>query len=193
MNPADHDAPASTMPTHGDLTQRYGASLMGVFGAPGLVLERGEGAVVRDVEGREYLDLLAGIAVNVLGHAHPALVAAVSEQAAKLIHVSNFFTTRPQIELAERLVAASGGDGDTRVFFCNSGAEANEAAFKLARRTARPGVVVAASMAARWARCRSPPSRPTASRSNRWSRASRACPTTTSRRYGQPSTTRWAR
>ena len=105
--------------------------------------ERGEGAVVRDVEGREYLDLLAGIAVNVLGHAHPALVAAVSEQAAKLIHVSNFFTTRPQIELAERLVAASGGDGDTRVFFCNSGAEANEAAFKLARRTARPGVVVA--------------------------------------------------
>ena len=92
---------------------------------------------------REYLDLLAGIAVNVLGHAHPALVAAVSEQAAKLIHVSNFFTTRPQIELAERLVAASGGDGDTRVFFCNSGAEANEAAFKLARRTARPGVVVA--------------------------------------------------
>lgn len=143
MNPADHDAPASTMPTHGDLTQRYGASLMGVFGAPGLVLERGEGAVVRDVEGREYLDLLAGIAVNVLGHAHPALVAAVSEQAAKLIHVSNFFTTRPQIELAERLVAASGGDGDTRVFFCNSGAEANEAAFKLARRTARPGVVVA--------------------------------------------------
>lgn len=143
MNPADHDAPASTMPTRGDLTQRYGASLMGVFGAPGLVLERGEGAVVRDVEGREYLDLLAGIAVNVLGHAHPALVAAVSEQAAKLIHVSNFFTTRPQIELAERLVAASGGDADTRVFFCNSGAEANEAAFKLARRTARPGVVVA--------------------------------------------------
>ena len=109
MNPADHDAPASTMPTHGDLTQRYGASLMGVFGAPGLVLERGEGAVVRDVEGREYLDLLAGIAVNVLGHAHPALVAAVSEQAAKLIHVSNFFTTRPQIELAERLVADEPG------------------------------------------------------------------------------------
>ena len=88
MNPADHDAPASTMPTHGDLTQRYGASLMGVFGAPGLVLERGEGAVVRDVEGREYLDLLAGIAVNVLGHAHPALVAAVSEQAATSWSVS---------------------------------------------------------------------------------------------------------
>lgn len=142
MNPAD-DAQASMATAHADLKERYGASLMGVFGAPGLVLERGEGAVVRDVEGREYLDLLAGIAVNVLGHAHPALVAAVSEQASRLIHVSNFFTTEPQIELAERLVAAAGGDDRSRVFFGNSGAEANEAAFKLARATGRPGVVVA--------------------------------------------------
>jgi len=134
---------------------RYQNAVMNTFGAPRLVLERGEGAWVWDVDGRRYLDLLAGIAVNSLGHGHPALVKAVSEQVATLAHVSNFFTTVPQVRLAERLLellGASGvGDGGrpgsrpgSRVFFSNSGAEANEAALKLTRRTGRTGLVAAA-------------------------------------------------
>ena len=109
---------------------------MNAFGPPRLVLARGEGAHVWDVDGQEYVDLLGGIAVNALGHAHPALVAAVTEQLATLGHVSNFFATRPQVELAERLLACSSAPR-RRVFFANSGAEANEAAFKLTRRTGR--------------------------------------------------------
>ena len=92
-----------------------------------------------DESGREYLDLLGGIAVNALGHAHPALVGAVTEQLATLGHVSNFFATEPQVSLAERLLELLGAEG--RVFFANSGAEANEAAFKLTRRTGRTHVV----------------------------------------------------
>src|SRR3989475_2905442 len=92
---------------------------------------RGKGCLVYDDAGREYLDLVAGIAVNLLGHAHPDVVAAVSRQAAELIHTSNLYFTQPQVELAQRLVGLS---FPSRVFFCNSGAEANEAAIKLARK-----------------------------------------------------------
>lgn len=112
---------------------RYADSLMKTFGAPPLLLQRGEGCYVWDSDGKKYLDFLAGIAVNSLGHAHPALVEAVSRQAATLIHVSNYFATEPQIELAERLKRLSGAGDDGRVYFANSGTEANEAAFKLAR------------------------------------------------------------
>jgi len=121
---------------------RYAASLMNTFGPPKLTLVRGEGAHVWDADGREYVDLLGGIAVNALGHAHPALVAAVTEQLQTLGHVSNFFTSEPQIVLAERLLALLDG-GPGKVFFTNSGTEANEAAFKLTRRTGRTHVVVA--------------------------------------------------
>jgi acetylornithine/N-succinyldiaminopimelate aminotransferase len=112
---------------------RFGASLMRSLTPPKIMLERGEGCRVWDVDGNEYLDFLAGIAVNSLGHAHPALVEAISDQAAKLVHVSNYFATPPQLELAERLKRISGAGDAGRVYFGNSGAEANEAAFKLAR------------------------------------------------------------
>lgn len=126
--------------------QRYGSALMNTFGAPKLVLARGQGAHVWDVEGNEYVDLYAGIAVNALGHAHPALVEAVTQQLLTLGHVSNLFASQPQIELAERLLAfVAGPDGEVpgRVFFTNSGTEASEAALKLTRRTGRTQVVAA--------------------------------------------------
>ncbi len=120
-------------------TERYTGALMNTFGPPKLVLTRGAGAHVWDADGREYVDLLGGIAVNSLGHAHPRLIAAVTGQLQLLGHISNFFASAPQIELAERLVALLGTEA--RVFFTNSGAEANEAAFKLTRRTGRTRVV----------------------------------------------------
>ena len=123
-------------------TARYGDALMNAFGPPKLVLARGEGAHVWDADGREYVDLLGGIAVNVLGHAHPSLVAAVTDQVQTLGHISNFFSSGPQIALAERLVSLLGTEA--RVFFTNSGAEANEAAFKLTRRTGRTRIVATA-------------------------------------------------
>jgi acetylornithine/N-succinyldiaminopimelate aminotransferase len=124
--------------------ERYAASLMNTFGPPRLVLTRGEGAHVWDADGKEYVDLLGGIAVNALGHAHPALVEAVTTQLQTLGHVSNFFTTAPQVELAERLLTLLGvSPGGGKVFFTNSGTEANEAAFKLTRRTGRTHVIVA--------------------------------------------------
>jgi acetylornithine aminotransferase len=103
------------------------------MGAPLALLTRGEGCYVWDETGKQYLDFLAGIAVNSLGHAHPAFVEAISRQAATLAHVSNYFTTGPQLELAERLKRITGAGAAGRVYFGNSGAEANEAAFKLAR------------------------------------------------------------
>ncbi len=121
--------------------KRYAESLMTTFGTPRLVLARGEGAYVWDEDGSRYLDLLGGIAVNALGHGHPALVEAVTRQLTTLGHVSNFFATAPQVELAERLLATTGRQG--RVFLTNSGAEANEAAFKLTRRTGRTHLVAA--------------------------------------------------
>jgi len=121
--------------------QRYAAAYMKTFGSPRTTLVRGEGCYVWDADGNRYLDLLAGIAVNVLGHAHPAVVAAVSEQVSTLGHVSNFFTTPTQVELSERLLGLLGAEG--RVFLANSGTEANEAGFKLARRTGRTTMVAA--------------------------------------------------
>lgn len=123
-------------------TERYAGSLMNTFGPPKLVLARGEGARVWDADGREYVDLLGGIAVNALGHAHPRLVEAVTTQLQTLGHISNFFASAPQIALAERLVGLLGTDA--RVFFTNSGTEANEAAFKLTRRTGRTRIVATA-------------------------------------------------
>ncbi|MGL4174753.1 MAG: aspartate aminotransferase family protein, partial [Dermatophilaceae bacterium] len=127
----------------GPWLERYERALLGVFGRPQLVLEHGDGAWVWDVDGRRYLDLVGGVAVNALGHNHPALVAAVSKQAGQLVHVSNFFTSVPQVELAERLLVLAGAPEGSAVFFANSGAEAIEAAIKLARRTGRPGIVAA--------------------------------------------------
>jgi acetylornithine/N-succinyldiaminopimelate aminotransferase len=126
-----------------DLLGRYERSLLQVFGRPQLVLEHGDGAWVWDVDGRRYLDLVGGIAVNALGHNHPALVAAVSKQAGQLVHVSNFYTSVPQVQLAERILAVTGAPEGSAVFFCNSGAEAIEAAVKLARRTGRTGIIAA--------------------------------------------------
>ncbi len=120
---------------------RYAGALMNTFGPPKLVLERGQGAHVWDTDGKEYVDLLGGIAVNALGHAHPALVQAVTDQLGTLGHISNFFASEPQIRLAEKLLSLLDADG--RVFFANSGTEANEAAFKLTRRTGRTHVVAA--------------------------------------------------
>ena len=114
------------------LKDRYPDALMNTFGPPKLALVRGEGTHVWDEGGKEYVDLLAGIAVNSLGHGHPALVGAVTEQLQTLGHVSNFFTTGPQVELAERLLALLGdaaAQQGGKVFFANSGAEANEGAF----------------------------------------------------------------
>ena len=113
---------------------RYSSSLMGVFGTPQRVLVRGAGCLVWDADGKEYLDLLGGIAVNALGHAHPFVTSVISSQLATLGHVSNFFTSPTQIALAEKLLALSQAPAGSKVFFTNSGTEANEAAFKLARR-----------------------------------------------------------
>jgi acetylornithine aminotransferase len=125
--------------SNAELKERWNGALMNNYGTPRIPLVRGEGAKVRDAEGKEYLDLVGGIAVNALGHAHPAIVEAVSRQIASLGHVSNLFVAEPTVTLAERLLELFGRDG--KVFFCNSGAEANEAAFKLGRLTGRRHVV----------------------------------------------------
>ena len=123
------------------LRDRWSQSMMDNYGTPPLALVSGSGAVVTDDTGAEYLDLLGGIAVNALGHAHPAVVEAVSRQVATLGHVSNLFVAEPPVALAELLLALIGRQG--RVLFTNSGAEANEAAFKLSRLTGRTHVVAA--------------------------------------------------
>ena len=127
-----------------ELQDRYAAVMMMTYGMPPVALARGEGCVVWDLDGNSYLDLLGGIAVSSLGHAHPAIVAAVTEQAGRLAHVSNLYLHEPQVLLAERIVDLLAVDG--RVFFANSGTEANEAAIKLVRRrqgAARPVFVAA--------------------------------------------------
>jgi acetylornithine aminotransferase len=121
--------------TTADWQQRWDDALMGNYGTPPIVLARGEGATVWDVDGKEYVDLFAGLAVNVLGHAHPAVREAVDRQLSTLGHVSNLAVSQPVVLLAERLKDLTGFD---KVLFTNSGAEANEAALKLARRH-RPG------------------------------------------------------
>lgn len=138
------------------IKDRYAASLMNTFGPPKLALVRGQGAHVWDEDGKEYVDLLGGIAVNALGHGHPALVSAVTQQLQTLGHISNFFTSGPQVDLAEQLleliaapVAEEGAPAPVskppiptgKVFFTNSGTEANEAALKLTRRTGRTHLV----------------------------------------------------
>jgi len=122
---------------------RWQAVMMNNYGTPTVALASGEGAVVTDVDGKTYLDLLGGIAVNVLGHRHPAVIEAVTHQMATLGHTSNLYATEPGIALAEELVALLAADAPARVFFCNSGTEANEVAFKLSRLTGRTKLVAA--------------------------------------------------
>ncbi len=127
-----------------NLSERWQAALMNNYGTPPLALVRGAGAEVWDDRGRRYLDLLAGIAVNSLGHAHPAIVEAVTTQLSTLGHTSNLYLTEPSIELAERLIGLLGVP-HARALFCNSGTEAVEAAFKLSRRTGRTKLVACAN------------------------------------------------
>ena len=131
------------------LQKRFAAALMPNYGVPPLAISRGRGCRIWDADGRQYLDLIAGIAVSSLGHAHPAIVEAVSRQVAEVAHTSNLFLHEREIELAERiltLLGAGASASDGRVFFANSGTEANEAAVKLVRRIQGPGrpVIVAA-------------------------------------------------
>ena len=112
------------------------------YGTPAIALVKGKGIVVEDADGKKYLDFLGGIATSVLGHAHPVIVQAVSKQIGVLSHISNFYAHPNSVELAEKLVALT-GDPSAKVFFCQSGAEANEAAFKLSRKSGRIKVVAA--------------------------------------------------
>ena len=129
------------MSTGSELLERYSGAMVQVFGTPQLVIASGHGCWVTDVDGKRYLDLLSGIAVNALGHGHPALVQAVAKQAESAIHVSNFFTSEPAIRLAERLLVLARAPRGSGVFFANSGTEATEAAIKLSRRTGRSRIV----------------------------------------------------
>jgi predicted acetylornithine/succinylornithine family transaminase len=128
-----------------DLKQRWEASMAPNYGTPTLQLDHGKGVEVWDSTGKRYLDFLAGIAVSATGHAHPKVVAAIADQAGRLLHTSNLYAHEPGVKLAERLRSITGYD---KVFFCNSGGEANEAALKLVRRHAhasgKPGAVVLA-------------------------------------------------
>jgi acetylornithine/N-succinyldiaminopimelate aminotransferase len=130
------------MTTHTEeLARRWSAVMMGNYRTPPVALDHGAGASVWDIDGREYTDLLGGIATTILGHAHPRVVEAITAQARKLGHVSNLAMHEPGLALAERLLELAGRPG--RVFFCNSGAEANEAAFKISRLTGRTEVITA--------------------------------------------------
>ncbi|GGN89189.1 acetylornithine aminotransferase [Actinoplanes lobatus] len=121
------------------LVERWQQSMMNNYGTPAIGLVKGEGAVLTAEDGKEYVDFLGGIAVNALGHAHPAVVAAVTSQIQQLGHVSNLYISEPPVALADLLLALAGRSG--RVLFTNSGAEANEAAFKLSRLTGRTHIV----------------------------------------------------
>ena len=124
------------------MLKRWDAVMMRCYGTPPLALASGDGAVVTDVDGNTYIDFLGGIAVNLLGHCHPAVIEAATRQLTTLGHTSNFYAHEPGIALAEALVDRWGVEG-ARVFFCNSGAEANELAFKLSRLTGRTKLVAA--------------------------------------------------
>lgn len=119
----------------------YQQSVMNTFGTPKRVFVRGEGPYVWDADGHRHLDLLSGLAVTALGHAHPTVLSAITGQVATLGHVSNFFATPAQVALAERLTAMVAGPGEAKVFFTNSGTEANEAAFKITRLTGRTKII----------------------------------------------------
>src|ERR1700744_2696391 len=123
------------------MKQRWSAVMMADDGVPPVALARGDGAVVTDVDGKSYVDLLGGIAVNILGHRHPAVIEAVTRQLNTLGHTSNLYATESGIALAESLVGLLGAEA--RVFFCNSGTEANEVAFKITRLTGRTKLVAA--------------------------------------------------
>lgn len=129
------------MTTETPLLDRWSAVMMNNYGTPPLALASGAGAVVTDVDGRSYVDLLGGIAVNVLGHGHPAVIEAVTRQMSTLGHTSNLYATEPGVALAEALVGLLGAPA--RAFFCNSGTEANEVAFKITRLTGRTKLVAA--------------------------------------------------
>jgi Ornithine/acetylornithine aminotransferase len=133
--------------------QRWTGAMMDNYGTPSIMLTRGKGSRVWDEDGNEYVDLIAGIAVNVLGHADPRITEAITDQLNTLGHVSNLYASAPGMELAEKLIELI-GQSSARVFFCNSGAEANEAAFKMTRLTGRTKVIVAdaPSTAGRWVR-----------------------------------------
>jgi acetylornithine/N-succinyldiaminopimelate aminotransferase len=128
--------------TNKTMIKRWNTSVQNNYGSPSIALVKGKGIVVTDADGKQYLDFLGGIATNILGHAHPAIVKAVSKQVAILSHVSNFYVHPNAIELAEKLASMT-GDKSAKVFFCQSGAEANEAALKLSRRTGKVRVVAA--------------------------------------------------
>lgn len=128
--------------TNKKILKRWSASVQNNYGIPTIVLVKGSGIVVTDADGKKYLDFLGGIATNILGHAHPSIVKAVTKQISTLSHVSNFYAHPVAIDLAEKLTSLT-GDRKAKVFFCQSGAEANEAAFKLSRRTGRTKVVAA--------------------------------------------------
>lgn len=125
------------------LQDRWNAVMMNNYGTPPVALASGDGAYVTDVDGKTYLDLLAGIAVNVLGHRHPAVVDAVTAQVSTLGHTSNLYAHETGIALAEDLVRLLDAQQPTRVFFCNSGTEANEFAFKLSRLTGKTRIIAA--------------------------------------------------
>ena len=128
--------------TNKKMLNRWSSVVQNNYGTPAIALVKGKGIVVTDADGKQYLDFLGGIATSILGHAHPSIVKAVSKQVATLSHVSNFYAHPNAVELAEKLVSMT-GDKSARVFFCQSGAEANEAAFKLSRRTGRVRAVAA--------------------------------------------------
>jgi acetylornithine/N-succinyldiaminopimelate aminotransferase len=130
--------------SNADGQARWQSSLMDNYGTPTLTLVRGEGAYVWDADGNRYLDLVSGIAVNALGHAHPAIVHAVTEQIQTLGHTSNLYVNQVTVELAEELLDVAGLTGQAKVLFCNSGAEAVEAALKLSRLTGRSKIVACA-------------------------------------------------
>jgi len=128
--------------TNKTMINRWSNSVQNNYGSPSIALVKGKGLVVTDADGKQYLDFLGGIATNILGHAHPAIVKAVSKQVSILSHVSNFYVNPNAVELAEKLASMT-GDKSAKVFFCQSGAEANEAALKLSRRTGKVRVVAA--------------------------------------------------
>ena len=128
--------------TNKTMINRWKSSVQNNYGTPSIVLVKGKGLVVTDADGKQYLDFLGGIATNILGHAHPAIVKAVTKQVSTLSHVSNFYVHPHAVELAEKLAAMT-GDKSAKVFFCQSGAEANEAALKLSRRTGKVRIVAA--------------------------------------------------
>lgn len=128
--------------TNKTMINRWQSSVQNNYGTPSIALVKGKGLVVTDADGKQYLDFLGGIATNILGHAHPAIVKAVTKQVSTLSHVSNFYVHPHAVELAEKLAAMT-GDKSAKVFFCQSGAEANEAALKLSRRTGKVRIVAA--------------------------------------------------